>query len=136
MPRLRFVWIRRADLVAQAVSWSRAIQGGRWWSGDTRPEGPLRYDVEQLDGLVRVIGEHDDGWRARFERHGVQPHEVGYEELASEPVAVASGVLAFLGLQADPVTLVPRNEPQADELNADWAARYRAEGGADERIDR
>jgi len=128
-PRPRFVWVRRGDVVAQAVSWSRALQGGRWWSGDDRPEGPLRYDFEQIDGLIGVIHEHDAGWRSWFERNGLEPWALGYEELAADPVAITSRVLDFLGLEAeaDPRSIGPRNERQADALYAEWAARYVAE---------
>jgi len=124
VPRPRFVWIRRRDVVAQAVSWSRAIQGGRWWSGATEPEGELAFDFEQIDHLVREIEEHDAGWRSWFAAGGVEPHEVAYEELAAAPKAVAANVLRFLGVESS-ATTAPQ-ERQADELNADWAARYRA----------
>ncbi len=123
-PRPRFVWIRRRDVVAQAVSWSRAIQGGRWWSGATEPEGALEFDFDQIDHLVREIEEHHAGWRSWFTATGAEPHEVAYEELAVAPEAVAADVLRFLGVESS-ATTAPQ-ERQADELNADWAARYRA----------
>jgi LPS sulfotransferase NodH len=125
-PRPRFVWIRRGDVVAQAVSWSRAIQGGRWWSGATEPEGELAFDFEQIDNLVRLVREHDAGWRSWFAGNGVEPHEVAYEELAAEPAAVAAGVLGFLGVDAGGAALKAPQERQGDELNARSAARYRA----------
>jgi LPS sulfotransferase NodH len=124
-PRPRFVWIRRRDAVAQAVSWSRAIQGGRWWSGATEPEGELRFDFDQIDHLVREIAEHDAGWEAWFAANGVEPHRVAYEELAVDPAAVAARVLACLGVDAAASPTAPQ-ERQADELNSEWAARYRA----------
>ncbi len=124
-PRPRFVWIRRRDAVAEAVSWSRAIQGGRWWSGATEPEGELVFDFEQIDHLVREIAEHDAGWEAWFAANGVEPHEVVYEELAADPAAVAGRVLVFLGVDAAASPTAPQ-ERQADALNAEWAARYRA----------
>jgi len=126
-PQPRFVWVRRDDVSAQAVSWSRAIQGGRWWSGDSRPEGPLAFDFEQIDGLRKVIHESDAAWRSWFGRNDIEPFEVGYEELTADSVAVASRVLGALGVEADPRAIVLQTERQADDLNADWAARYRAE---------
>ena len=127
IPSPRIVWMRREDVLAQAVSWSRAIQGGRWWPGETRPEGSLAYDFAQIDALVTEAKEHDAAWHSWFAANDIDPFEVRYEELAADPAGIASGVLAFLRLSADSETIAPQNERQADELNADWAARYRAD---------
>jgi LPS sulfotransferase NodH len=127
VPRPRFVWIRREDVVAQAVSWSRAIQGGRWWSEDARPEAPLAFRFEQIDALVREIREHDAAWRAWFAANGVEPVEVRYEEVAAEPVSVGAAVLLSLGIDAAPNAGGVPHRRQADELNAEWAERYRLE---------
>jgi trehalose 2-sulfotransferase len=60
----------------------------------------------------------------------VQPHLVRYEDLAADPAGVTRGIHDFLGLQlsADPV-LAPGTRRQADQLNHDWIAQYRAKAG-------
>jgi LPS sulfotransferase NodH len=126
IPSPRFVWIRREDIVAQAVSWSRAMQGGRWWSGQTQPEKPLEYDFGEIDALVQEAREHDAAWQDWFAKNGIEPFEVRYEKLLADPVGIATATLAFLGLTADPATIAARTERQADELNAEWARRYRS----------
>lgn len=57
-PNLRFVWIWREDVVAQAVSGSRAIQTGVWYEADARrsPATQPRFDFAQIHGLQRRIG--------------------------------------------------------------------------------
>ncbi len=129
-----FVYVRRDDVLAQAVSWLRAEQTGTWYiggnteiSGDGDTGGAPRYDRQQITELIRTIDEHNAAWRAWFASVGIQPYEVRYEALAADPVAVTHGVLDFLGLQLPAGhAIVPRHRRQADALNQQWTARYRA----------
>jgi trehalose 2-sulfotransferase len=126
-PRTRFVWIRRDDLVAQAVSFSMAIQTDEWTADAVgRTGGEPEFDFEQIHRFHRDLEAHNEGWRRWFERNGICPHEVRYESLSADMAGTARGVLAFLGigLPAD-ARLEPQHERQADGLNAEWAARYR-----------
>ena len=40
-PNPIYVWLRRRDPVAQAVSWVKACQTARWWDADVAP-APMR----------------------------------------------------------------------------------------------
>ncbi|GAA5034183.1 Stf0 family sulphotransferase [Actinopolymorpha pittospori] len=125
--RTRFVFVRRADVVAQAVSWLRAEQTNLWYVGDSGVSGrEPEYDLDGIRGFVRMIEEHNAAWRTWFSSFDVQPHEVVYEELIADMSAVTLGILDHLGL---PTTgsVTPRHQRQADDINAEWMARYRAE---------
>ncbi|GAB3435645.1 Stf0 family sulphotransferase [Flindersiella endophytica] len=126
--RTRFVHLRRDDTVAQAVSWARAEQTKFWQDGDTALDGrEPRYDFEQIDLLVRTIEEHNAAWRAWFADAGVEPYVVRYEDLTADPAAVTRGILDFLDLVLPAgCELVPGHRRQADQVNDDWIARYRA----------
>jgi trehalose 2-sulfotransferase len=126
--RTRFVHLWRADTVAQAVSWARAEQTKFWQDGDTAlPGREPRYDHEQVDTLVHTIEEHNAAWQEWFASAGVRPHVVRYEELTADPAGVTRGVLEFLGLELPAgIELTPDHRRQADQLNHDWIARYRA----------
>lgn len=122
---LAFVFLRRDDVVAQAVSWCRAEQTGFWHVGDSVMSSP-RQDVAQMKQLVSVIDEHNTAWRSWFDRHEVRPHEVTYENLVREPRASVEGI-------ADRVRVIlpaawrpasPHGK-QSDELNHRWAAALR-----------
>jgi trehalose 2-sulfotransferase len=127
-PNLRFVWIWREDVVAQAVSWSRAIQTGVWYQGDARRAAatPPRFDFQQIHGLVRQVIADRVGWRRWFAAQQIEPLGVGYEELVADLVGTTRRVLGFLGIvpPAD-VQIMARTASQADALNQRWAARYR-----------
>jgi LPS sulfotransferase NodH len=128
---LRFVFLRREDVLAQAVSWLRAEQTGTWYIGadgwaPAFDRVPV-FDRDEISSLMRLIGEHNAGWERWFASVGVRPHRLRYEQLDADPVAVARGVLEFLGLDLPAGRpLVARHQHQADELNREWMYRYRA----------
>lgn len=62
----------------------------------------------------------------RFTDEGVGPYDITYEDLAAEPISVTQAVLDFLGLVLPSNrTIAVRDRRQADDLNADWIARFR-----------
>ena len=128
-PEPRFVWLRREDVVAQAVSWAKAVQTDQWAAQQPAQREP-EFDFEQVDALYHLARVHDGCWRRWFSAQGIEPHPVVYEELAAEPERVAQGVLDFLGLEAAAPLVAPADlTRQADEVNLAWSARYRELAG-------
>ena len=130
--RTRVVYLHRADRVAQAVSWYRAEQTGVWFDtapgGSPPPRGELRFDFRQIHTLTARIQQHNQAWRAWFGAAGVHPYVVTYERLDADPVGVTRDVLGFLGLALPPGRQIQvRHRRLADDLNADWIARDRAQ---------
>ncbi|MER7334163.1 MULTISPECIES: Stf0 family sulfotransferase [unclassified Micromonospora] len=134
--RTRFVFVRRDDVLAQAVSWLRAEQTGTWFvggngeiSGAAGNGRPPRFDADGIRHFLATIREHNAAWEAWFGRWGIRPHPVRYEDLVGDMAATTNGILHFLGLDVPkggrPV--VARHQRQADELNRQWIWRYRAE---------
>jgi LPS sulfotransferase NodH len=124
---VRFVHLRRADTLAQAVSWARAEQTGYWQSGDG-VLGEPRFDFAQIDQLVTTIDDHNRAWQDWFAASGIRPYEVSYEELIADMDGVTRAILHFLSLEVDGTwTAASPHGRQSDEVNADWIARYRAE---------
>ena len=122
---LRVVHLRREDGVAQAVSWCRAEQTGFWQQGDVA-SGPPRQDLDAAAALVRTIRDHDAAWRSWFDREGVRPHVVTYEELVHDPRATVEGIAAHLDVRVA-AHWQPRSphRRQADGVSAAWAAALR-----------
>lgn len=126
--RLRFVHLRRRDVVAQAVSWAKALQTHFWHPGEAVQPGGQdpHYDEELIGRLVATIEKFEADWASWFAAQGIVPHRVVYEELAADPLRTAHGVLDFLGLPVPPGRLVIGHHRQADDVNADWVARFLA----------
>ena len=127
-----FIHLRRDDVLAQAVSWHRAEQTNVWHR--TGPEVPEetrqapQFDFDQIRELARTIEEHNAAWRAWFAGVGIRPHVVRYEDLDADPLGVVRGVLDFLGLELPLGRMIEtRHRRLADDLNAEWIDRYRAE---------
>lgn len=125
-PRPRFVHVWRENVAAQAVSWAKAIQTGRWhhWdppAADVRP----RFDFTEVDALVHEVEEHDAAWRRWFSENEVDAFRVRYEDLVEDMDTVTRELLSFLEVAVPPdLAVSPRTANAADALNEDWIARY------------
>ena len=128
----RFLYLKRDDVLAQAASRLRAEQTNVWHRTDQfqseHPKQKPYYDFDQIGRFVHEINEHNAAWQEWFATVGVQPHLVRYENLDADPVGTTNEVLDFLMLEppAKAEILAPNNR-RADELNAQWIDRYRAE---------
>jgi LPS sulfotransferase NodH len=126
--RTCFVYLRRSDIVAQAVSWARAEQSSYWQQGDDiSPGWHPSFDFGEVDGYVNEITEHNAAWHEWFEACGIEPFRAHYEEIVADMTGTTNAILKFLGLElpAGHVTN-PGTHRQADEVNDDWAERYRS----------
>ena len=126
-PGLRFVWIRREDVVAQAVSFAKAMQTDQWTALDPRrPDRVPRFDFAQIHRFVGEIEEQNAAWRRWFRANGITPHHVSYEDLVADMEAVTRRLLGSLDVAVpEDTAIAPQHERQADSVNAEWAVRYR-----------
>jgi LPS sulfotransferase NodH len=124
--QLLLVHVQRDDVVGQAVSWVRAEQTGYWQEGDRSSAEP-RLDFDQIDELVRTNREHNAAWKTWFQRQGIEPYFVRYEDVVADPRDAVQGLLDRLGVEL-PSDWRPESphRRQADEINAEWVRRYRA----------
>jgi trehalose 2-sulfotransferase len=125
---VRFVFVTRADKVAQAVSLWRAVQTQRWRA---EAEGPApreraEYRFAAIDHLVVQLEQDEAAWQRWFRAARVRPLHVPYEQLSADPCGTVAGVLRFLGLPADDVP-APALRHQRDARSRAWARRYRLE---------
>ncbi len=123
---LALVWLRREDVVAQAVSWCRAEQTGYWQQGDAAVRRP-RQDVPELLRVAGTIQEHDAAWQSWFDAQGVRPHQVTYDELVHDPRATVEAVAAHLAVDVPPDWRpASPHRRQADRTNERWADALRS----------
>jgi LPS sulfotransferase NodH len=122
-PAPRFVWLRRDEEAAQAVSFWRAVASGHWHMWDP-PARAAEYDPDAIAHLLGEIREQNASWDAWFAAHGVAPFDLRYEALAADPDGEARRVLSFLEVELPAFRLVPRVERAA--ANDDWVERFRA----------
>lgn len=126
----RFIWLRRGDLVAQAVSRHRAEVSGNWQLGFEEAEHPVEpvYGFDRIAHWLAEAQADDRAWADWFPAEGIAPLQLRYEDLAADPVAAAQSVLNWLGLVAER-PLVVSNRRMADRASTDWATRFRLQAG-------
>ncbi len=124
---VRWIRIYRKDRLAQAVSWARALQTGRW-AHHQRSLAPAFYRPNQISRLLAEIERQEAGWDAFFAARGIEPLRTSYEDVSGDLAGTVRRVLHHLEVPgaASACVAAPDLRPQADELNARWIARYRA----------
>jgi len=134
LPDLKFVLLKRRDLLGQAVSALRALQTDQWRSTVT-PQGAAVFDGEKIRERLRVAAREYARWEVFFARNGIEPIVVWYEEMTADPQAAVDAVGSLFGLQGrvpirpDRVSLAM----QRDAVSEAWKVRFREEyGGLDE----
>lgn len=131
LPQPRFLRISRRDRVAQAVSWAKGEQSGRFSSTQKAAGGVrLEYDYGQIRRHFVHINEAERGWDEFFESRRVEPFSFDYEDFVANYDQLLHRVLGYLEIEA-PVGHVFKQplERQADQLNIEWAERFRRDHG-------
>ena len=123
LPKLRFVWLRREDVLRQAISLARAKQT-KVWNARKTPTMPAVFDFAQIDQCVGQIERANAFWKQWFRAQGIQPHQITYEQMIADYQQAVRAVLAFVGQPVTSDIPPPMLLRQADSLTDDWANRY------------
>src|SRR5213592_1845417 len=129
-PRLRFVHILRRHKLRQALSTARALQTGLWkvQEGKTASRDP-QFDAQLIEQSLREAERQENIWYTFFQRNGIVPFQVEYEELCRDYEPTIRGVLDFLkiSLARDARIGPPVTIRQADEISRIWEERFLTE---------
>jgi LPS sulfotransferase NodH len=129
LPNLRrFVWIRRRDTTRQAVSLWKALQTQEWRRDTEEDVGGqgLRFSFAAVDHLKLRIDEHNAAWQVYFERCGIEPLKVVYEEFIEAYEKSVLGLLHDIGIPVPEGFTVeePKMKRQTDETSEEWVRLY------------
>lgn len=128
LPAPRFLYIRRRDLLGQAISLIHARQTDRWTSlGEA--SGAPSYDGKAIREALHGLIQQNANWELYFAEAGAEPFLLFYEDLVAEPERLLAGICAFLGVEWDGRFAQPRAplERQADPVKQLWRERFLAE---------
>jgi LPS sulfotransferase NodH len=125
---LKFVHVVRADVVAQAVSFSIADQTGQWSSLGEAAREPV-YDARGIDDRLNHVLTQNAAWLRFFAINDIRPLTVCYEDLLGSVDAVCKGVCDFVGVATDhQFTLGTAHiRRQGNDRNLEWCARFHRE---------
>jgi LPS sulfotransferase NodH len=118
--------IVRRDLLAQAISFARAIQTDDWISRGPDSGRSAVYDSDQIRRYLAEIARQNASWDYFFCAFGIQPLIVEYESLAVDPAACVRRVAAFVGidLPVDLAISAARTSRQRGDETSPWRNRF------------
>lgn len=135
LPRLHFVFLRRRDILGQAISLVIATQTGRWRASQDRTQ-PATYDARAISSAIDELVADTAAWLNFFARHNIEQIEIVYEDMRADPSAALSGIARHLGVGSvrPGPSAIDRawRSPEAQE----WRQRYAADMGGVLEIDR
>ena len=124
-----YIWLRRHNRVAQAISYARATATGVWLVQKAEGEGseaaPPEFDVERIDRFMRILAELDQAWANFFLRHRIRPLMLIYEHLIRFREKTFRDTMDFLGVTEPPRLVEPRLRKLSDDVSTEWEQRYR-----------
>ncbi len=128
LPNLAFVFLKRRDLLGQAISALRAAQTNQWRS-TMAAQGPATYDGHQIYERLQSAARDYARWELFFARNGIEPTGIIYEDLVANPQAAVDQVARLFGLQgkARVTEQAIDLQVQRDLVTAEWKSRFLAE---------
>jgi trehalose 2-sulfotransferase len=123
---LKFIYLYRNDVIAQAISLYRAEQTGYWHTVEgQKPKQPPKFDFDEINSRREMLEQHNLAWKNWFQKVDVKPLALSYEALSADPVESTKSVLDFLGLELPHYRkLEAVNQRLADETTEAWLEEF------------
>jgi len=136
-PLAKIIFLKRRNLVHQAVSYARALQTGVWISGQRPVSTEANYDYRLIDRCLRELIRDNARWHYALESYGYRYLELYFEDVKSDITKALADIAHFLNvnLRHSEVGPYQRTSAQGDELNHQWAIRYVEESKASGFVD-
>jgi hypothetical protein len=129
---VKYIWMRRRDLLGQAISLSKAIQTNLWNSSmHAQGQVPV-YSYWHISACMEDIILEDRGWHMYFAERRLTPYKLFYEEFLGWEQSRIEEIWHFLGRPNPETPTLTNNsklEKQADEVSLEWHERYLREDG-------
>ncbi len=134
----RFVFLRRRNLVRQAISARIAARTGQWTSdGGSAAFGldawPQHHEItdddysfEEISRAVLGIVQQNSNLEKAFVLLDIEPYRIYYEDFVEDLTGNTWDIARYLGLDppAEPIEIKPRIKRQATSINARWETRF------------
>lgn len=130
LPEAFLFYLRRKDIVQQAISLYRATSTGEFHSVklDITQRKTAEYDASAIEKWLRHILKQETGFDKWFRKHGITPLTLTYERMMEVgPEAVVKFfTVPILGEQfARELKTVTRHSKLVNPETADWSERFR-----------
>jgi LPS sulfotransferase NodH len=125
-PRLKYLRMVRRNKLRQAISKARAIQSGLWkiQEGNAAHAEPI-FDFDLIARCLKETTEDEVVWQRFYDKNGLVPHTVIYEDLCENYDVTIRSTLGFLGVKIPKASqLQPVTVRQADCLSEEWEKQF------------
>lgn len=121
----KFIFLTRKDKVAQAVSYSRALQTGSFIS-DVSEKQAFDYDETQIEQCLGEIMYGEMAWRKFLSIVLGRTIEIVFENLRNDPEITMNQIFEFLGIShgAADLDISFVKQRQSDALNGQYRDRF------------
>src|SRR5438309_972624 len=128
-PRLKFVHVLRRHKLRQALSKARAHQTGLWKVQGGKPvQREPQFDAELIEQCLQESEEQEKLWERFFQRIGIDPLRIEYENLCEDYEGNIRRYLDFLQISLLRRARIGRSVSvrQADDISSVWEKRFLA----------
>ena len=124
-PNPHFVQIERSDLLAQAISYSKARQTGVWIQGQKGNGRRATYDATDIESCLESIVHQRASWDYEIASLGVPNLKVSFADAVDDIGKVIGRIADLLDvrLPTDQILDEPATSRQAGSENKDWRER-------------
>ena len=125
LPDLKFVLLKRRDILGQALSALRALQTEQW-RASMPARGPALYDGAQIYERLQIAARDYARWDIFFARRAVAAAVIIYEDLLADPQSAVDQVADLFGLRGQARAAGERIDlkSQRDAITEEWRARF------------
>jgi len=126
---IRYIWLTRKNKVEHAVSWLKAEQTAVWWVKRGEGEKGMRknpiFDFGGIVGRMVEFERREKKWKKFFEKNGIFPLRIEYEEYVKDFKGTVVKILEYLGVPLPAsLEISPDFLKQADAVSQDWVRKY------------
>ncbi|MDP4823570.1 MAG: Stf0 family sulfotransferase [Aestuariivirgaceae bacterium] len=131
-PDMNWIWLRRRDVLGQAISWEFAMQSKAWSSKQEMRQQPS-YNFRGIGSKLVRATIADARWNHYFAAAGITPTQVWFEDLPN------GGLEKVVGELADKANVVPAPnwkssidiKRQFNPVKDEWRERFIEDSRAD-----
>lgn len=123
-PDSLYVFLRREDILGQAISFVRARQTNEWTYGEDRSSN-YYYDEAAITKAIYDFAQANAWWEFFFATRKVDVLRLTYEQLDADPMGVTADIVKRLGFDPHPANPDAFSLfKQRDALSEKWRQMY------------
>ena len=132
-PNVKFIYLIRRDIIAQAISLQKAKTSSLWHSRNNRKllseiDEPV-YNLKAIENSVRAIVKQRVEWELFFTLYNTAPLRLEYEEIVLNPLKTITDYLGYMNLETNVAIdkITPNTIQLSDDINKEWRSRFLSE---------